>query len=227
MRRLRDVRSSRASECIDKAKQAVARIGHDRMSSALPLLTPPPPLPPFSSSPSPSPDSNLGHIETMSGRFQKARQTFNRVVNSPQAAALDLVGAYEGLARLHLTLNELDQCEAALERLDEEARRHQGLGIVPREMGRGYQSAIVAKARKPSRGSRSIAKCRPDRRRSSFPAFDHCAPFGDRGSPRDARRICRGCRAAHGRKHYWQFCLPRVPSSKLLQRAWCASRTQI
>ena len=61
-------------------------------------------------------------------RFQKARQAFNKVLSSPQAAPLDLVGAYEG-ARLHLTLSELDECEAALERMDEVARHHQGLGF--------------------------------------------------------------------------------------------------
>jgi DNA-binding NtrC family response regulator/tetratricopeptide (TPR) repeat protein len=113
---------SRASECIEKAKQTIARIGHDRISSAL--------------------DSLLGHTETMAGRFQKARQAFKKVVNSPQGGALELVGAYEGLARLHLTLNELDECEAALERVDEEASRHPGLGS-------SYHSrwAVVTRAR--------------------------------------------------------------------------------
>ena len=99
---------AKASECIEKAKQANTKSGHDRVSSAL--------------------DVNLAHIETMLGRFQRARETFNRVVNSPQAVALDLVGAYEGLARLHLTLNELDECEATLDRVDGESQRHQGLG---------------------------------------------------------------------------------------------------
>ena len=99
---------ARASECIDLAKQAAAKSGHDRQSSVL--------------------DTNLGHIETMVGRFQRARQSFDRVISSPRASALVLVGAYEGLARLHLAVNELDPCETALERVDAEARRHEGLG---------------------------------------------------------------------------------------------------
>ena len=92
-----------ATEYTKLAKQVTAKSGHARGAVAL--------------------DNNLGHLETIVGRFDKARTSFGRVLASPTASSFAIVGAYEGLARLHLATNQLDQCEIALQRIDEEVER--------------------------------------------------------------------------------------------------------
>ena len=89
------------------AKQAVDRSGHARGVLVL--------------------DNNLGHLKTIIGRFDKARRSFDRVLASPAASSFAIVGAYEGLARMHLGTNDLDQCEVSLRRIDDEIKRHEGL----------------------------------------------------------------------------------------------------
>jgi DNA-binding NtrC family response regulator len=104
------------------AKQAVDRSGHARGVLVL--------------------DNNLGHLETIVGRFDKARRCFDRVLASPSASSFAIVGAYEGLARLHLGANELDQCAISLQRIDDEIQRHEGL-----EAAYHVRWATITKAR--------------------------------------------------------------------------------
>jgi DNA-binding NtrC family response regulator len=96
-----------AAEYTKLAKQALAKSGHARGALVL--------------------DNNLGHLETLIGRFDRARNSFGRVLGSPTASSFAIVGALEGIARMHLAANELDQCEFALQRIDDEATRHDGL----------------------------------------------------------------------------------------------------
>ena len=96
-----------AAEYTKLAKQALAKSGHARGALVL--------------------DNNLGHLETLVGRFDRARNNFRRVLDSPLASSFATVGALEGFARLHLATDDLDQCELALQRIDDEAKRHDGL----------------------------------------------------------------------------------------------------
>jgi DNA-binding NtrC family response regulator/tetratricopeptide (TPR) repeat protein len=87
-------------------------------------------------------DINLGNVETLLGHFDRARQTFGRVLESRSASTLGKVAAREGLAQLYLAQNELESCDAVLAELEEDVRTHEGLAAAYH-----VGSALIARAR--------------------------------------------------------------------------------
>ena len=69
-------------------------------------------------------DTNDAHFALISGDFKKASDLLHRILQSPGGIYVELA-ALEGLARIHLTLGELDDCEKTLQRID--ALRRSGL----------------------------------------------------------------------------------------------------
>jgi DNA-binding NtrC family response regulator len=63
-------------------------------------------------------DTNDAHFALISGDFKKASGLLQRILHSPGGIYVELA-ALEGLARMHLTLGELDDCEKTLQRIDE------------------------------------------------------------------------------------------------------------
>ena len=58
-------------------------------------------------------DTNDAHFALISGDFKKASGLLQRILHSPGGIYVELA-ALEGLARMHLTLGELDDCEKTL-----------------------------------------------------------------------------------------------------------------
>ncbi|MBI4266454.1 MAG: sigma 54-interacting transcriptional regulator [Acidobacteria bacterium] len=61
-------------------------------------------------------DCNEGHTALVRGRFQKAENILRRVVESSHTYSV--LGALDGLARLYLATNRLDDCEVTLGQID-------------------------------------------------------------------------------------------------------------
>jgi len=61
-------------------------------------------------------ESNLGHVLLVTGRLRAASDLFNAVVEADSGLAR--LGAMEGLARVHLADNKLDECENTLNAQD-------------------------------------------------------------------------------------------------------------
>ncbi len=72
-------------------------------------------------------DSNIGHVRLMLGQYGQASQALARVIGSPRTSRLASLGASEGQARVHLARNELDECQAILTSIEEQAIRNQAL----------------------------------------------------------------------------------------------------
>jgi DNA-binding NtrC family response regulator/tetratricopeptide (TPR) repeat protein len=68
-------------------------------------------------------DTNLGHIQLLVGDFSTAQATFSRLLHHPAASLLTKLAAAGGLARVHLALNQVDQCERALRIISESIER--------------------------------------------------------------------------------------------------------
>ena len=62
-------------------------------------------------------DTNDAHFAWISGDFKKAFGLLERILHSPGGINVELA-ALEGIARMHLTLGELDDCEKTLQRID-------------------------------------------------------------------------------------------------------------
>jgi DNA-binding NtrC family response regulator/tetratricopeptide (TPR) repeat protein len=59
-------------------------------------------------------DTNAAHVEMATGRFDNARKIFTRLRESAGMTSITMLGVLDGLARLELTLGNLDACESAL-----------------------------------------------------------------------------------------------------------------
>jgi tetratricopeptide (TPR) repeat protein len=70
-----------------------------------------------------SADSNIGHIEFFIGEFDKAKATFRELLRDPTVSLLSKVGAASGLARVHLALGELAECDETLQFIALQAER--------------------------------------------------------------------------------------------------------
>jgi DNA-binding NtrC family response regulator len=66
-------------------------------------------------------DTNDAHFALISGNFEKASALLQKILQSPGSIYVELA-ALEGLARLHLALGRLPECDEALKRI-ESARR--------------------------------------------------------------------------------------------------------
>src|SRR4030095_383307 len=60
----------------------------------------------------------------MIGEFEKAKSTLRRVLNDPGAAVFTRLAAADSLARVHLALGELDECDEALSVIDAHVLSH-------------------------------------------------------------------------------------------------------
>ncbi|MBI4887348.1 MAG: sigma 54-interacting transcriptional regulator [Acidobacteria bacterium] len=59
-------------------------------------------------------DSNIGHIQLLAGEFDRAKRTFSLLLNDKKTSLFTRVGVAVGLARVHLALGELEDCENTL-----------------------------------------------------------------------------------------------------------------
>src|SRR5262245_35093001 len=62
-------------------------------------------------------DTNDAHFALMSGEFQTASALLHRILHAPCGIYVELA-ALEGLARMHLALGQLDECEQMLARIE-------------------------------------------------------------------------------------------------------------
>ena len=62
-------------------------------------------------------DTNDAHFALISGDFEKASRLLQRILDSPSGVYVELA-ALEGLARIHLALGELDDCDRTLKRIE-------------------------------------------------------------------------------------------------------------
>ena len=62
-------------------------------------------------------DTNHAHFSLISGDFAKAAGLLQKILNSPSGIYVELA-AHEGLARLHLALGQLDDCDRVLKRIE-------------------------------------------------------------------------------------------------------------
>jgi DNA-binding NtrC family response regulator len=72
-------------------------------------------------------DSNLAHCQLMTGKFDEATATLNRVLTSERASHLAVLGALEELTRVHLAMGRLDNCEIGFRRIEAEGARDPAL----------------------------------------------------------------------------------------------------
>ncbi len=100
----------RAAECLASARELTARSGHVFGAA--------------------SGEANLGHVETMRGHFDKASAAFRRVLGSTGKSSFAVLAASESFARLCLSVGQLEQCQQALDRIQEETSKHEGLRSV-------------------------------------------------------------------------------------------------
>ena len=98
-----------AAECIANARELTAKSGAINIAYS---------------------EANLGLVETLRGRFDKAQAAFSRVLASEnpvlasEKPAFAFLAALESLARLYLAIGNLEGCEEALSRIEEEAAKH-------------------------------------------------------------------------------------------------------
>lgn len=65
-------------------------------------------------------DSNLAHSQVLTGDYQGASNTFQRLLASPKTEHVHALAAVEGLARIYLATGNLAKCQEALARIEEE-----------------------------------------------------------------------------------------------------------
>ncbi|MEQ1572724.1 MAG: sigma 54-interacting transcriptional regulator [Vicinamibacterales bacterium] len=93
-----DCRFEQASSCVAMVLQFVEQSGHVRTRQAA--------------------EVTLGHVELILGKFEKAQRTLRRVLADPSASQFFRIAAADGLARLHLALDQADQGEQVLDAVD-------------------------------------------------------------------------------------------------------------
>ena len=59
-------------------------------------------------------DRTLGHLQFLVGEFDKSKRTLLTLTSHPRASISVKLSALDTLARVHLALGELDQCENAV-----------------------------------------------------------------------------------------------------------------
>jgi len=59
-------------------------------------------------------DITSGHIQMLSGEFEKAQRTLNAALKDPYVRGLRTIGAADSLARVYLALGEFDKCDSTL-----------------------------------------------------------------------------------------------------------------
>ena len=64
-------------------------------------------------------ENNLGHVERLRGKWQRARQWFQRVLDAEHASTLAVAAASDGLAKIFLATGDLAQSEQVLSKLHE------------------------------------------------------------------------------------------------------------
>ena len=64
-------------------------------------------------------DTNSAHVEMAVGHFDNARRILTRLLDLPEVSSVTLLGVIDGLARLELTLDELDACDSTLRRAEQ------------------------------------------------------------------------------------------------------------
>ncbi len=73
---------------------------------------------------------NLGHVQLLTGDFSKAKATFDSIIEDESIKTITKLAAAGGLARLHLALGELDNCERALGLISGHVRERQELAYL-------------------------------------------------------------------------------------------------
>jgi DNA-binding NtrC family response regulator/tetratricopeptide (TPR) repeat protein len=86
--------------------------------------------------------NNSGVVETLTGRWEQARIHFGKLVADNKVSQYARLAASDGIAKLSLALNQLENCEQALTYVEKEVARHP-------ELSAGFQVrwASVTKAR--------------------------------------------------------------------------------
>jgi DNA-binding NtrC family response regulator len=113
-------------------------------------------------------ETNAGYIETLTGRFAAARQTYERILENRRSWTSARLGAMDGMARLALTTGALDACEEALVAIDAEIQsypalvhnynvRWSGITRVRLLIRRGDFAAAIECARRAQEASRSVS----------------------------------------------------------------------
>jgi DNA-binding NtrC family response regulator len=73
---------------------------------------------------------NSGVVETLTGRWDRARRSFDALLADRSVSAYGRLATADGIAQLSNALNNLEQCEHALARIDNEVARHPALASV-------------------------------------------------------------------------------------------------
>ena len=95
-------------------------------------------------------EANLGHVEALRGRFEKAHAAFRHVLGTTGKSAFAVLAASESFARLCLSIGDLEECQQALDRIEDESNRHEGLRSVYHVRWAGITNArLLLKRGKP------------------------------------------------------------------------------
>ena len=70
-------------------------------------------------------DANLGYVELLRGDYERSARTLSRVIASRNSSMRAKLSALETLARVHLAVGDLTECETCLDRVDAETRHSQ------------------------------------------------------------------------------------------------------
>ena len=98
-----------AAECIAAARELTAKSGHVFGMASW--------------------EANLGHVEALRGRFEKAHAAFRHVLGTTGKSAFAVLAASESFARLCLSIGDLEECQQALDRIEDESNRREGCGL--------------------------------------------------------------------------------------------------
>ena len=98
-----------AFEYVTKAKDALARSGQSRSMVVC--------------------EGSLAHLQLLTGQFDKARENLSRLLSDPRTPRSVLIGLSETLARIFLAEGRLDDCQTALEQIDEGAQQNHEAAI--------------------------------------------------------------------------------------------------
>lgn len=72
-------------------------------------------------------DSNMGYTQLLRGEFNKAKETFSGLINNPVVPLSAKLAAVGSLARVHLAMGELDDCDRALRLIARQRERSASL----------------------------------------------------------------------------------------------------
>ena len=75
-------------------------------------------------------DTCLGYVQLLAGEFDKAQHTLGDVLLDPSAAVVMKLAAADSLARVHLALGHVRECNEALEFVDRQVQQHPEIASV-------------------------------------------------------------------------------------------------